>query len=531
MSLETPDKANGDNAVNEHHVTGLALAVLVSGLCLATFTVALDNTIIATAIPRITESLHSLEDVGWYGSAYLMTTTALQPSFGKLYTFFDIKYCYITALFIFEIGSIICAVAKNSVTLIVGRAVAGCGAAGVFSGGMTIIALSTDIRVRSTYIAVISSMFGIASIVGPVLGGALTKNVSWRWCFWINLPLGFASVVATFFTLRDYSQPRQQLSIGQKIWRLDIPGALLLAASVSCLLVGLRLAGGTSTWSWNEARVWGCMLGFGLLLVAFVGSQVLQKDHRATIPKRMLKQRTMVAGCLFSLFLAMGLYIHIFYLPIYFQSVQGASAQGSGVRIIPYLTSWTIAAIVSGGAITTFGPYVPWTWLGTALFAIGSGLLYTLEVDSSSGRWIGFQILAGAGVGLCIQVPYLAAQVVLPPEDMPTGNALIIFFNSIGGAIFVSVGQNLFSNELSAKLADTGLSQEQIGQVIYAGATGVRGATPEGYLPAVLQAYTAAVKKSFIPPMAVAVLAFTSTLFFEWKSVKAKKEENNKSAV
>lgn len=163
------------------YLKGPQLLLLTTGLLLATFVVALDNTIIATAIPKITSIFDSLDDVGWYGSAYLLTTTSLQPSFGKIYTYFDVKWVYLSALLIFELGSILCAAARNSTMLIVGRAVAGAGAAALFSGAMTIIGYSVPLRRRALYIALLSSTFGISSVVGPILGGAFTDKVSWRW--------------------------------------------------------------------------------------------------------------------------------------------------------------------------------------------------------------------------------------------------------------------------------------------------------------------------------------------------------------
>lgn len=162
--------------------TGVPLYLLTFGLCLGTFVVALDNTIIATAIPHITTVFNSLDDVGWYGSAYLLTTASLQPSLGKIYTFFNVKLTYIIAVAIFELGSVLCGAATSSDMLIVGRAVAGVGASGIFSGAMTIVAYSVPLRKRSIFIALVSSMFGISSVIGPILGGAFTDKVSWRWC-------------------------------------------------------------------------------------------------------------------------------------------------------------------------------------------------------------------------------------------------------------------------------------------------------------------------------------------------------------
>jgi fucose permease len=186
LSAATGDSDAGQPGEDDEskYPKGGPLAILTFGLCLATFVVALDNTIIATAIPKITTVFDSLNDVGWYGSSYLLTTTSLQPSFGKIYTYFDVKWTYILALTIFELGSVLCAAAQSSTMLIVGRAVAGAGAAALFSGGMTIIGYSVPLRRRPIYIGLLSSMFGISSVIGPILGGAFTDRLTWRWCFW-----------------------------------------------------------------------------------------------------------------------------------------------------------------------------------------------------------------------------------------------------------------------------------------------------------------------------------------------------------
>lgn len=149
---------------------------------------ALTSTIAATAIPTITSRFNSLDDVGWYGSSYLLTTTAFQPTVGKIYTYYSIKWIFMTALLIFELGSVVCATAPSSAALIIGRAIAGIGASAIYSGGMTILGYTVPLRKRSIYIALLTSMFGVSAIVGPLIGGALTDNLSWRWCFWINLP-------------------------------------------------------------------------------------------------------------------------------------------------------------------------------------------------------------------------------------------------------------------------------------------------------------------------------------------------------
>lgn len=267
-------------------------------------------TISATAIPKITTVFNSLGDVGWYGSSYLLCTTSLQPSFGKVYTFFNVKYTYLVALAIFEVGSIVCALAKNSVMLIVGRAIAGAGAAGLFSGGMTIIGFTVPLEKRAIFIALLSSMFGIASVVGPLIGGVLTDapNLTWRWCFWINLPFGAAALLAVSLFFKNPKRKELNLSFKQKLALMDLPGATMLIGGIVCLLLALQWGG--STYPWSDSRVWGCLLGCGLFISIFIALQFYLGD-KATIPPRIIKQRTVAAGCAFSVLLAMALYATI----------------------------------------------------------------------------------------------------------------------------------------------------------------------------------------------------------------------------
>jgi MFS family permease len=304
--IATEDKDPSPTPEDEsQYLHGPKLAILSLGLCLTTFVIALDNTIIATAIPKITTVFNSLEDVGWYGSSYLLTTTSLQPSFGKVYTYFDVKYTYLSALVLFEVGSVICAAATSSPMFIVGRAVAGAGAAALYSGGMTIIGFSVPLRKRAIYIAALSSMFGIASVVGPILGGALTDRASWRWCFWINLPFGAVSLGVVFFFFTNPKRLYSHLPVKERLKNIDIVGAVFLICAIVCLLLSLQWGG--FSYAWSNSKVWGTLLGFGLLIAVFIGIQLRQGD-RATIPVRVFTQRTVLVSCLYSTLLSMALY-------------------------------------------------------------------------------------------------------------------------------------------------------------------------------------------------------------------------------
>jgi MFS family permease len=219
--------------------------VIMMATMLAAFLVSLDRTIVATAIPVITNHFNSLDDVGWYASAYLLTMSSFQMAMGRVYTFFDIKLVFLLCIGLFELGSIVCGVAQNSTTLIVGRAIAGMGATGLFSGAVIIVVHVLPLAKRPAYMGAFGSIFGIASVAGPLLGGAFTSNVSWRWCFFINLPIGGLAMVIIFIILKLPERKIEQLSWKEKLLRLDPLGNLFFIPSIVCLLLALQWGGTT----------------------------------------------------------------------------------------------------------------------------------------------------------------------------------------------------------------------------------------------------------------------------------------------
>ncbi|KAI5376728.1 hypothetical protein J4E82_004396 [Alternaria postmessia] len=274
-------------------------------------------------------------------------------------------------------------------------------------------------------------------------------------------------------------------------------------------------------YAWSNSKVWGTLLGFGLLISVFIGIQLRQED-RATIPVRVFTQRTVLVSCLYSTLLSMALYTHIFYLPFYFQAIKGTTAEESGIRTIAYLVSITCSSIVIGGLITVVGWYAPFMWFGSAIFAIGAGMLYTLKVSSPPGQWIGYQILAGIGAGAGVQIPFVAVQVVTNEKDMPTANACVMFFNSLGGALSISIAQNIFVNTLGKEVPKyaPGFDARIVAN---AGATNLRGVVPPEILPGVLHGYNNAIVTAFILAIATSSIAFFVSLGMEQKSVKGKK--------
>ncbi|KAJ7250375.1 DHA14-like major facilitator [Mycena rebaudengoi] len=502
---------------------GLKLALITVALCLSVFLVALDNTIIATAIPKITDQFKSLDDIGWYGSAYLLTTAAFQLLFGKFYSFLSIKWVYIFAILVFELGSLICGVAPNSTALIVGRAIAGLGSAGIFSGALIIVANTVPLTKRPMYTGLIGSMYGIASVAGPLLGGVFTDKVTWRWCFFINLPLGLPTVlfVVLFFQAPGVRASQESIRFVDRIKKFDPWGTLVFIPAIVCLLLALQWGG--STYPWANGRIIALFVLFGVLISTFIAIQIWQQED-ATVPPRILKQRTVMSSVWFAMCLGASFFVLVYFLPIWFQAIKGVSAVKSGIDSLGMILSLVVASLIGGVLVTIYGYYAPFMILSTILMGVGAGLITTFRPDTGTAHWLGFQVIYGLGVGFGMQNPVLAVQTVLNLEDIPTGTSLVMFMQTLGGALFVSVGQNIFSNKLASGLvAQVPNLDPRI--ILNAGATNLRAAVDPQYLPAVISVYNQALVSSYYVSIAMACLSLIGALAVEWKSVKGKNIE------
>jgi MFS family permease len=364
--------------------------------------------------------------------------------------------------------------------------------------------------------------FGVGATVGPLLGGVFTDLVTWRWCFYFNLPVGgttLASMVLYFHPPKSHGL--EQKSFMYRVGELDLIGnAFLLAASI---MLFLALQYTEQQIPWSSALIIGLLVGAGLTFITFCVWQWWKADS-ALIPPRILEQRSVCASCIVGFFIYAAILIQTYYLPIWFQAVKGYSAIQSGVAMIPYVAANAIASLLAGFFVSRNGYFTAPAILGCAIGTVGCGLISTITPSSSSGAWIGFEILASAGIGLAIQQGFSAVQIVLPLDEVALGTAAVVAFQSLGGAIFVSVGNTILQNDLLSASQHNKLPGVNIQAVIKGGASEFRKRVPPEAIPELVAIYVKALQKVFIAAIPMAGLAFIAALFLEWKSVKGRRQ-------
>ncbi|PQE33929.1 major facilitator superfamily transporter protein [Rutstroemia sp. NJR-2017a WRK4] len=352
-------------------------------------------------------------------------------------------------------------------------------------------------------------MWGIASVAGPLLGGVFT------------LPIGALAVlvIGVYLNINRENNP-DNLSILQRIQKLDLIGTAILIPGIICLLLALQWGG--TTYAWNSAKIIGLLVGAAALIILFIISQIILGD-KGILPPRFFKNRNTGLAFIFSFFFGAGFFALIFYLAIYFQSVKGASATRAGIELLPLLISTVLSSILTGGLITAIGYYTPVMIVCMAMFAIGSGLLTTLDLTTPLSQWFGYQVIAGLGIGVGFQGGIVTVQTVLPLVDVPVGTACVSFFQSLGGALFVSVCQTLFQNGLLSGISENA-PQLDPEIFLHSGATEIRqilaSLGQEDALNGILKAYVLALSHCYWVTTACAIASFVIVCGLEWKSVK-----------
>ncbi|KAI9238382.1 MAG: major facilitator superfamily domain-containing protein [Podila humilis] len=412
-------------------------------LCLVLFMASLDQTIVSVLIPTMGKVFNAPQLISWVGTAYLLTNTAVQPLYGKLSDIFGRKNTMMAAIFFFLTGSLICGAAPTITVLIIGRGVAGMGAGGMISLTMIIISDVVSMRDRGKYQGIIGSMFGISAIAGPLLGGVLAEKSSWRWAFYLNLPLGAVSTIAIWFILQ---LPKVEGSNREKLKRIDFLGAFTIIVGIICVLLSTNWGGNEYAWNSVQVIVPYCVGAVFLLAFLYIEYKVAKEP---IMPFRLFKIRTVCATYATSFFIGAAFMGAIFYCPLYFQMVMHESATKAGLQLLPMVAGMLLGGVGNGILISRTGTYRPFIWCAIAIYIVGMALLSLWDENSKLNVQIGFLIVVGVGLGGSMQSVVLAGQCAVPPRDIAVVTSMLSFFRTMGGVVSVAIGGSLINNVLS----------------------------------------------------------------------------------
>ncbi|KLO81625.1 aflatoxin efflux pump AFLT [Fusarium fujikuroi] len=510
-----------DDEENIVYPTGPKLWSTMASMAIACFLSGLDLTIVAVAVPSITDEFQTIADIGWYSAAYGMTLSAFVFFFGQIYTLFSIKAVFLIGIATFEIGSLICTLAPSSAIFILGRAVSGLGRGAINGGLFKLLRQCFPLSKQAITNSFFGSIQSVGLITAPTIGGALIDAFSWRACFGVNLPLGVMCLVLTAYGVHE-QPPRHEapvLTLKEKVKKVDYFGTLLAVPAITFLLMALQWGG--TKFGWGTWQIIVPLVVCALLFVAFGYLQYRQGEN-ALLPPRILKQRSIIAGMWYGACCEGVLAVTEYYMSIYFQGVRGYSPTKAGLLALPMVGGLAIAFIISGVGTTWIGYYYPFMLATSVLTPIASGLLTTLDLEEQIAKAVGLLTFLGLAVGLGLQGPQVALQAVLPIEDVSLGGAVITFGSGMGSALWICASATLFQDRLSKEVQDAapGTNTTHIQE---AGLSKLRESIGPDRLKSVLSGYENAVVQTLYIPLALALLSIIGAVAMERKSIKKKR--------
>ncbi|KAJ2684874.1 hypothetical protein IWW39_004647 [Coemansia spiralis] len=514
------------------------LLLTVAVLALALFIAAIDQTIVATATVRISEEFEALSLAPWLANAYLLSSTALQPSTGRLSDIFGRTPMLLLGLGVFAVGSLVCATAQSMGVLLAGRAVAGVGSAAIIGLTLVIVADIVPLRKRGPFMAVFSLVFSASSVLGPLLGGVFADHVSWRWIFWLSEPITGVVIVAVLFLLR---LPRGKApasagsapSVWARLRRIDYLGMVLLVGGLLAVLLGMTLPS-TANRPWHSPHVLLCLIGGCAVLAAFLFVEWrVAKDP--IVPLRLFAVRNVAAMMAASFFMGACLFVPIYYIPVYYNVVQNTSSTIAGIYLLPFVIGITITSISSGLLVMKYGVYRPFMWGGTAVCTVGLGLLALLDRDSGLAARICYLLIAGLGIGSFIQLSLIAGQAAVDPMDMAATTAVLTFFRSIGSVFGMAVMQTIMYTTLRSTMEPIDKHYHVHHKVINASLNNpslIYGdGVPEALQNEIIAAYMHSLHLVFLAMIPFGALMFLCTLPIEHKELARRLQPNPETAA
>ncbi|MFL5946802.1 MAG: MDR family MFS transporter [Gaiellaceae bacterium] len=427
--------------MSDERLSGRALWTVFAALMLGMFLAALDQTIVSTALPTIVGELGGLNHLSWVVTSYLLAATVSTPLYGKLGDMLGRKPVFLAAIVIFLAGSMLAGLSQSMGQLIGFRALQGVGAGGLMVGAQAIIADIVPPRERGRYMGLIGSVFAVASVAGPLLGGFLVDNLSWRWVFYVNMPIGALALVIVTTRLHLHTPPVRH--------RIDVLGAALLSAGVAALT--LLTTWGGNEYAWSSPTI--ISLGVGGVLALAVFTWWETRAAEPILPLELFKSRVFSVASAMGFAIGMAMFGAIVFLPVFLQLVYGASPTSSGLRMLPLMAGLLTAAIISGRVISRIGRYRPFPIAGTAVLVVGMFLLSLLTLDSPPWVASAYMLVVGVGIGLVMQVLVLVVQNDALPENIGVATSTATFFRSVGGSFGVAIFGTIFATRLADELA------------------------------------------------------------------------------